>query len=54
MHHKQWPSCAMSDQRLCRILEAFMGIEDSSGSDGSQNDDEDDLFADLSTSSQGG
>jgi hypothetical protein len=41
-------------QRLCRILEAFMGIEDSTGSDDTQSDDEDDLFADLQNFPQGG
>ncbi|NNH76490.1 hypothetical protein HLH17_02075 [Acinetobacter sp. ANC 5380] len=51
-YNKQCPPSHVGIQRLCRILEAFMGIEDSSGSDGSQN--EDDLFADLQNFPHGG
>ena len=51
---KQCPPSHVGIQRLCRILEAFMGIEDSTGSDDTQSDDEDDLFADLQNFPQGG
>ena len=53
-YHKQYPPSHVGIQRLCRILEAFMGIEDSTGSDDTQTDDEDDLFADLQNFPQGG
>lgn len=53
-YHKQCPSSHVGIQRLCRILEAFMGIEDSTGSDDTQSDDEDDFFADLQNFPQGG
>ena len=53
-YHKQRPPSHIGIQRLCRILEAFMGIEDSTGSDDTQSDDEDDLFADLQNFPQGG
>ena len=53
-YHKQCLPSHVGIQRLCRILEAFMGIEDSTGSDDLQSDDEDDLFADLQNFPQGG
>lgn len=53
-YQKQYPPSHIGIQRLCRILEAFMGIEDSSVSSGSQDGDEDDLFADLKNFPQGG
>ena len=43
-YHKQCPPSHVGIQRLCRILEAFMGIEDSTSSDDTQSDDEDDLM----------
>ncbi|MDQ9009038.1 hypothetical protein RFI36_04665 [Acinetobacter gerneri] len=46
------PPVEVGVQRLCRLIEAFMGIEDSSNQ---QNDDEDDdLFSDLANFPQGG
>ena len=54
VYYKQCPPSHVGIQRLCRILEAFMGIEDSTGSDDTQSDDEDDLFADLQNFPQGG
>ncbi|EXA67165.1 hypothetical protein J504_1128 [Acinetobacter baumannii 348935] len=53
-YYKQCPPSHVGIQRLCRILEAFMGIEDSTGSDDPQTDDEDDLYADLQNFPQGG
>ena len=53
-YQKQYPPSNIGIQRLCRILEAFMGIEDNSVSNHSQDDDEDDLFADLKNFPQGG
>ena len=52
-NNKKCPPSHVGIQRLCRILEAFMGIEDSTGSDDTQSDDEDDLFADLQNFPQG-
>ena len=54
VYQKPCPPSHVGIQRLCRILEAFMGIEDSTGSDDLQSDDEDDLFADLQNFPQGG
>ncbi|HCW5083617.1 TPA: hypothetical protein OXO98_000449 [Acinetobacter baumannii] len=53
-YHKQCSPSHVGIQRLCRILEVFMGVEDSTGSDDTQSDDEDDLFADLQNFPQGG
>ena len=52
-YHKQCPPSHVGIQRLCRILEAFMGIEDSTGSDDTQSDDEDDLMDALINFPQG-
>lgn len=52
-YQRKYPPADVGIQRLCRILEAFMGIEDNTGSEGLQ-DDEDDLFADLQNFPQGG
>ena len=52
-YQKQCPPSHVGIQRLCRILEAFMGIEDSTASNDTQSDDEDDLFADLQNFPQG-
>lgn len=54
VYQKQFPPSHVGIQRLCRLIEAFMGIEDNSGSEGSQSDNEDDLFADLQNFPQGG
>ena len=53
-YQAKFPPADVGVQRLCRILEAFMGIEDSTGSDDTQSDHEDDLFADLQNFPQGG
>ena len=51
VYHKQCPPSHVGIQRLCRILEAFMGIEDNSNS---QDDgDEDDLEEMLNAFPQG-
>ena len=52
-YHKQCPPSHVGIQRLCRILEAFMGIDDSTGSDDTQRDDEDDLMDALINFPQG-
>ncbi len=52
-YHKQCPPSHVGIQRLCRILEAFMGIEDSTGSVDTQSDDEDDLMDALINFPQG-
>ena len=52
-YHKQCPPSHVGIQRLCRILEAFMGIEDSTDSDDTQSDDEDDLMDALINFPQG-
>lgn len=52
-YHKQCPPSHVGIQRLCRILEAFMGIEDSTSSDDTQSDDEDDLMDALINFPQG-
>ena len=52
-YHKQCPPSHVGIQRLCRILEAFMGIEDSTGSDETQSDNEDDLMDALINFPQG-
>ncbi len=52
-YHKQCPPSHVGIQRLCRILEAFMGIDDSTGSDDTQSDDEDDLMDALINFPQG-
>lgn len=52
-YHKQCPPSHVGIQRLCRILEAFMGIEDSTGSDDTQSGDEDDLMDALINFPQG-
>ena len=51
--HKQCPPSHVGIQRLCRILEAFMGMDDSTGSDDTQSDDEDDLMDALINFPQG-
>ena len=52
-YHKQCPPSHVGIQRLCRILEAFMGMDDSTGSDDTQSDDEDDLMDALINFPQG-
>ncbi|WP_179998282.1 hypothetical protein [Acinetobacter sp. YH12239] len=52
-YHKQCPPSHVGIQRLCRILEAFMGIEDSTGSEDTQSNDEDDLMDALINFPQG-
>lgn len=52
-YHKQCPPSHVGIQRLCRILEVFMGIDDSTGSDDTQSDDEDDLMDALINFPQG-
>lgn len=52
-YHKQCPPSHVGIQRLCRLLEAFMGIEDSTDSDDTQSDDEDDLMDALINFPQG-
>jgi len=52
-YHKQCPPSHVGIQRLCRILEAFMEIDDSTGSDDTQSDDEDDLMDALINFPQG-
>lgn len=52
-HHTRTPPTYIGVQRLCRILEAFAGIESDQPSDQS-NDDDDDLFTDLRNFPQGG
>lgn len=49
-YHKQYPPAEVGIQRLCRILEAFMGIEDNSNP---QDDDEEDLEGMLNAFPQG-
>ena len=49
-YHKQCPPSHVGIQRLCRILEAFMGIEDA---DPLLHDDEDDLEEMLNAFPQG-
>ena len=49
----KFPPADVGVQRLCRILEAFMGIEDSTSSDDTQSDDEDDLMDALINFPQG-
>lgn len=51
--HSKSPPTHIGVQRLCRILEAFIGIEDSLiGAD--ESDDDDELLADLKNFPQGG
>lgn len=50
-YQKKYPPANLGAQRLCRILEAFMGIEEDLPTE--QQDDEDDLFADLQAFPQG-
>ena len=52
-YHKQYPPSHVGIQRLCRILEAFMGIEGSPSSDNGGEEDEDDLVTDLNNFPQG-
>ncbi len=52
-YQREYPPTSIGVQRLCRILEAFMGIEDSSSNDDLSNDD-DDLFDALASFQQGG
>ncbi|WP_120430162.1 hypothetical protein [Acinetobacter baylyi] len=51
-YHKQYPPAEVGIQRLCRILEAFMGIEDSHSFDDRESDD-DDIMDDLMNFPQG-
>lgn len=51
-YHKQCPPSHVGIQRLCRILEAFMGIENSPISN-DDSDDDDDLLVDLKNFPQG-
>ncbi len=52
-YHKQCPPAQIGIQRLCRILEAFMGIEDSSSINDIESDD-DNMMDDLMNFPQGG
>ena len=52
-YQKQYPPAQIGIQRLCRILEAFMGIEDSLIS-ADESDDDDELLTDLKNFPQGG
>lgn len=54
VYQKQFPPSHIGIQRLCRLIEAFMGIEDNTGLDSSQCHNEDYLFADLQNFPQGG
>lgn len=49
-YQTKFPPASLGIQRLCRILEAFMGIEDNSQP---QDNDEDDLEEMLSAFPQG-
>lgn len=52
-YQREYPPTSIGVQRLCRILEAFMGIEDNAHiSD--ITDDEDDLMEVLNNFPQGG
>jgi len=48
------PPAHIGIQRLCRILEAFMGIEESDPIKTISNDDEDDMLEVLESFPQGG
>lgn len=50
-YHTKFPPADVGIQRLCRILEAFMGIEDNSNPQ--NEDEEDDLEEMLNTFPQG-
>ena len=52
-YHKQCPPSHVDIQRLCRILEAFMGIEENTNDIVSEDDDSD-LIDDLMNFPQGG
>ena len=52
-YHKQCPPSHVGIQRLCRILEAFMGIEETTNDIVSEDDDSD-LIDDLMNFPQGG
>lgn len=51
-YHKQCPPSHVGIQRLCRILEAFMGIEENTNDIVSEDDDSD-LIDDLMNFPQG-
>lgn len=51
-YQREYPPTNIGVQRLCRILEAFMGIEERPSNDNLSNDD-DDLFSDLANFPQG-
>ncbi|HEM7282278.1 TPA: hypothetical protein U2M81_001479 [Acinetobacter nosocomialis] len=48
------PPAHIGIQRLCRILEAFMGIDDTPSAITVSDDDEDDMLEDLLNFPQGG
>lgn len=52
-YQKQYPPAEVGIQRLCQILEAFMGIEDSPSFDDVESDD-DNMMDDLMNFPQGG
>ena len=52
VYQKQYPPSHVGIQRLCRLIKAFMGI-DESPTDDAYSDDDDDLFADLQNFPQG-
>ncbi|WP_343619891.1 hypothetical protein [Acinetobacter proteolyticus] len=51
-YQREYPPTNIGVQRLCRILEAFMGIEDSDPMS-DISDDEDDLMEELNNFQQG-
>ncbi len=50
----RFPPTHVGVQRLCRIIEAFMGIDDDSEPDDIHGDDDDELLSDLRNFPQGG
>lgn len=53
-YHDRFPPTHVGVQRLCRIIEAFMGIDDDSEPDDIHGDDDDELLSDLRNFPQGG
>lgn len=53
-YQERFPPAHVGVQRLCRIIEAFMEIEDDDRPENAFGDDDDELFNDLRNFPQGG
>lgn len=53
-YQRDYPPASIGVQRLCRILEAFMGIEETPQAITVSDDDEDDMLEVLERYPQGG